>query len=224
MKDLNESLESDFQSSNFSKKKIKFLGKISNDLLPGLLNAQDIILSVSNTEGSPNSILEGMGAGLCPVAMDIDSGLRDFIVHNHNGIIVEQENTQGMANAIKELDQNRSRLNSFKIMAHKSIASEFTVTSQISKLHSLILKSSKSPPISMEKVGMLTHFMDANINRTVCRVIKENHQTGLVGGAGMYGRKLVDALLSERITPQSYSILPLENRRKLTKYTYRKTG
>ena len=53
----------------------------------------------------------------------------------------------------------------------------------------------------MEKVGMLTHFMDANINRTVCRVIKENLSDWAIYGAGMYGRKLVDALLSERITP-----------------------
>lgn len=194
-----ESLESDFQSSGFSQTEIQFLGKIPNDSLTELLNAQDLILSVSSTEGSPNSILEGMGAGLCPVAMDIDSGLRDFIVHNHNGVIVEQGDTPAMAKAIKELDQNRSRLNSFKIIAHKSIASGFSISAQISKLHELI--NSGSDPICMEKVNGLSHYMDANVHRTVSRVLEENLSEFAVYGAGMYGRKLIDALRLEKVMP-----------------------
>ena len=194
-----ESLESDFKSSGFSQTEIQFLGRIPNDSLPELLNAQDLILSVSSTEGSPNSILEGMGAGLCPVAMDIDSGLRDFIVPNHNGIIVEQGDTPAMAKAIKELDQDRSRLNSFKVIAHKSICSGFSISAQISKLHELI--SSDSHPICMEKVNGLSHYMDANVHRTVSRVLEENLSEYAVYGAGMYGRKLIDALLLEKVMP-----------------------
>ena len=156
-------------------------------------------MSVSSTEGSPNSILEGMGAGLCPVAMDIDSGIRDFIVHNHNGIIVEQGDTPAMAKAIKKLDQNRSRLNSFKVVAHKSIASGFSISAQISKLHRLI--NSESDPICMEKVNGLSHYTDANLHRTVSRVLEENLSECAVYGAGMYGRKLIDALLLEKVIP-----------------------
>jgi glycosyltransferase involved in cell wall biosynthesis len=223
-----ESLESDFKSSGFSETQIQFLGRIPNDSLPELLNAQDLILSVSSTEGSPNSILEGMGAGLCPVAMDIDSGLRDFIVHNHNGIIVEQGDMPGMAKAIKELDQNRSRLNSFKIIAHRSIASGFSISAQISKLHELI--SSESAPICIEKVNGLSHYMDANVHRTVNRVLEKNLSECAVYGAGMYGRKLIDALLLEKIRPsvifdsyalnadRSYKNIPIVNSEKILEF------
>lgn len=223
-----ESLESDFQSSGFSQKEFQFLGRIPNDSLPELLNAQDLILSVSSTEGSPNAVLEGMGAGLCPVAMDIDSGLRDFIVHNHNGIIVEQGDTPAMAKAIKELDQDRSRLKSFKMIAHKSIASGFSISAQISKLHELI--SSESAPICMEKVNGLSHYMDANVQRTVNRVLEKNLSTCAVYGAGMYGRKLIDALLLEKIRPsvmfdsyalnadRSYKNIPIVNSERILEF------
>lgn len=194
-----ESLESDFQSSKFSNIEIKFLGKISNHLLPELLNAQDVILSISSTEGSPNSILEGMGAGLCPIVMDIDSGIRDFIVHNHNGIIVKQGDTLAMSKAISKLDLNRKKLNSFKIIAQKTIASRFSISDQISKLHELI--SSDSEPVCLEKVNELSHFMDANVNRTVTLTLNKNISKCAIYGAGMYGRKLVDALLLVKVTP-----------------------
>ena len=194
-----ESLESNFKSSVLQASKIRFLGRLQNESLAKEIIAHDLILSVSSTEGSPNSILEGMGAGLCPVVMDINSGIRDFIIQNHNGIIVKQGDILAMAMAISELNQNKKRLISLKTKAHKTIKSEFSISAQISKLHSLIGWESDS--VCMEKINGLTHYMESHVQRTVSRVLDENLTNCAVYGAGMYGRKLIDALLLKKIRP-----------------------
>jgi len=194
-----KSLELNFKSLSFENSKIKFLGRMQKDSIYKELKLHDVILSVSSTEGSPVSILEGMGAGLCPIVMDIDSGIRDFIVPNHNGIITKQGNTLEMAEAIKELDQDRKRLHSLKSIAHNTVNSKFSISLQISKLHDLI--NLEADPICIKEVNELAHFMDAHVHRSVARALDKNLSECAVYGAGMYGRKLVDALLLNKVNP-----------------------
>jgi len=194
-----KSLELNFKSLSFENSQIKFLGRMQKDSICKELKLHDVILSVSSTEGSPVSILEGMGTGLCPIVMDIDSGIRDFIVPNHNGIITKQGNTLQMAEAIKELDQNRKRLHSLKSIAHNTVNSKFSISLQISKLHELI--NLEADPICIKEVNELAHFMDAHVNRSVARALDKNLSECAVYGAGMYGRKLVDALLLNKVNP-----------------------
>ena len=193
------SLESNFKSSVLQASTIRFLGRLQNESLAKEIIAHDLIWSVSSTEGSPNSILEGMGAGLCPVVMDINSGIRDFIIQNYNGIIVKQGDIQAMAMAISELNQNKKRLISLKTKAQETIKSEFSISAQISKLHRLIGWEPDS--VCIKKISGLAHYMESHVNRTVSRVLDENLATCAVYGAGMYGRKLIDALLLKKIKP-----------------------
>jgi glycosyltransferase involved in cell wall biosynthesis len=76
-------------------------------LLPGLTQAQlwglfrrsRVSVSVTTHDGTPNTLLEAMGCGSFPVAGDLES-LREWIVPGVNGLLVEADKPQGLAEAI----------------------------------------------------------------------------------------------------------------------------
>lgn len=72
----------------------------------------DISLATSDSEGSPNSVLEAMAAGRPVVATDV-GGTRDLIRHGENGLLVPRRDPEAVATALRSLILNpssRSRL------------------------------------------------------------------------------------------------------------------
>jgi glycosyltransferase involved in cell wall biosynthesis len=58
-----------------------------------------VTISVSQHDGTPNSLLEGMALGAFPVAGDIES-IREWITPGVNGLLVEPDKPQALAEAI----------------------------------------------------------------------------------------------------------------------------
>lgn len=65
----------------------------------------DISVSISQHDGTPNSLLEAMACGCFPVAGDIES-LREWITPGVNGLLVEPNKPQGLAEAILTAIEN----------------------------------------------------------------------------------------------------------------------
>ena len=55
--------------------------------------------------------------------------------------------------------------------------------------------------LTIKEANELAHFMDTHVNRSVDRALVKNLSEFAVYGAGMYGRKLVDALLLNKVNP-----------------------
>jgi glycosyltransferase involved in cell wall biosynthesis len=64
-----------------------------------LFQKADVMLSVSAHDGTPNSLLEAMACGCFPVAGDIES-LREWITPGVNGLLVEPNKPQSVAEAV----------------------------------------------------------------------------------------------------------------------------
>ncbi len=58
-----------------------------------------VTVSPSVHDGTPNSLLEGMACGCFPVAGDLES-IREWVTHGHNGLLVDPNNPQAIADAI----------------------------------------------------------------------------------------------------------------------------
>lgn len=87
--------------------KITTLQLTESVYLPGAISnvgdwydAADAYVLTSLYEGFPNTLLEALAHGLPAVAVDCDTGPRDIIRHNTNGLLVPQEDPIGLREAL----------------------------------------------------------------------------------------------------------------------------
>ena len=83
-----------------------------------------LLVSPSVHDGTPNTLLEAMACGCVPVAFDGES-LREWIVPGLNGLLVEPDNPDALAQAIllalKKSDlQRRARAYNARLIAERA--------------------------------------------------------------------------------------------------------
>jgi len=72
---------------------------LSHAQMGDVFRAAQVVVSPSIHDGTPNSLLEGMACGCFPVAGDLES-IREWITHGQNGLLVNPNNPQAIADAI----------------------------------------------------------------------------------------------------------------------------
>ena len=86
--------------------RVIFKGFISHDLLPEYLQASDIFIRPSRTEGLGNSFLEAMAAGIPVIATPV-GGIPDFLTDGQTGLFCEVDNPQSIAQKVEKLTKDR---------------------------------------------------------------------------------------------------------------------
>ncbi len=81
--------------------RVKFIGAVAN--LDPLYAEAGIFVIPSLSEGFPNALCEAMASGLPCVSFDFVAGPRDLIENGVDGILVDDGDISGMANAINQL-------------------------------------------------------------------------------------------------------------------------
>jgi colanic acid/amylovoran biosynthesis glycosyltransferase len=71
--------------------RIRFLGRVSPEQVPKLLQHCQAILLMSDFEGLPVCLLEAMALGVVPVVRDIPSGIPELVYHDSTGILVSND-------------------------------------------------------------------------------------------------------------------------------------
>ncbi len=80
--------------------KVKFTGYQSN--IKEILSNSEIFILSSRFEGLPMVLLEAMSQGVACISYDCISGPSDIITHDHDGLLVEDQNIEAM---VTELDR-----------------------------------------------------------------------------------------------------------------------
>lgn len=95
-----------------------FLGYVPNHRLPSYLNAADIYVSSSLSDGSPTSLLEAMACGL-PVMVTRIPSVLEWIKDGENGLVVPLRDSQALAEKIVYLIKNEDLM---KEMSSRNLA------------------------------------------------------------------------------------------------------
>jgi glycosyltransferase involved in cell wall biosynthesis len=78
---------------------VRLMPALPQALLWDLFQRAEVLVSISQHDGTPNSVLEGMACGCFPIAGDIES-LREWITPGANGLLVDPGDSSAAAQAI----------------------------------------------------------------------------------------------------------------------------
>ncbi len=81
--------------------RIFFPGKVGN--VCDWYESSDLYVMSSVVEGFPNTLVEAMSYGLPSVSFDCDTGPRDIITHEVNGLLVKPKDIDGLAEALDRM-------------------------------------------------------------------------------------------------------------------------
>jgi glycosyltransferase involved in cell wall biosynthesis len=125
---------------------IKLLGVIKPEEFRGLLKESlayvqhSITAENGDMEGTPVSILEASAAGLAVVST-YHSGIQDVIINGETGLLVEEHDVFGMANAMINLLDDIDLAKRLGKNGKQNIISNFSMKRHIEQLNSILLDS-----------------------------------------------------------------------------------
>lgn len=91
---------------------VRFTGRVDRQELVKYLNAGDIYVSTSYSDGTSLCLLEAMAVGLSAVVTDVPANL-EWIENGHNGFVARRGFTDDVAEALQKLVNNSSLCRTF---------------------------------------------------------------------------------------------------------------
>ena len=85
-----------------------------------------MIVLLSDYEGTPLSLLEGMANGLVPIVMDIGGGVGDLVQHGYNGLVVKNRE-KDFEEKVQMLLNNRQLFAQLSINARSTIEQKYSI-------------------------------------------------------------------------------------------------
>jgi len=116
-------------------KSVTLLPSIPQKKLWSLFHQTDISISLTSHDGTPNTLLEAMACGCLPIAGDIES-LREWITPGVNGLLVELNKPQALADGIMSVIQNPE----FKQKAALTNSIRIKEKAEINQVHQRIIE------------------------------------------------------------------------------------
>ncbi|MGF1656418.1 MAG: glycosyltransferase, partial [Verrucomicrobiales bacterium] len=119
--------------------KVDFAGFLDQKALAALYGESHIFIHPSQTtaaedrEGVPNSLMEAMATGL-PVVATRHSGIPELVEENRSGILVEEQDVQGAAQALLELAERPEYRKGLGVAAAQRVRERHELHEQIVKL------------------------------------------------------------------------------------------
>jgi len=125
--------------------KVKFLGRISKNLLSSYYNAADVFVLPSLHEGQAIVLLEAMASAVPIIATNVASN-RETVVNEVNGYLVEPKNPHELSEKIEKILQNKHLMKSFSQNSLKIYKERFSEEKQIAifkEVYSQLTKNKK---------------------------------------------------------------------------------
>lgn len=123
--------------------KVKLWGVKKPEEISKLLSQAKIFVQHSlrpangDSEGTPNTVLEASSCGL-PIVSTLHAGIKEAVVHNKTGYLVNEGDYESMAKYLIELLQSNERVQEFGQNAREHMIENYSLTNQINKLKNIL--------------------------------------------------------------------------------------
>lgn len=121
---------------------VHFLGHYEN--VPDLINALDIVVLNSLSEGMSNTVLEAMACGAPIVATRVGENPR-VIAHEESGLLVPASNTDALTHALQRLVESPELRASFGAMGRERVLAHFAIDQMVAEYAKLYDRVSRQP-------------------------------------------------------------------------------
>ncbi|NHC13445.1 glycosyltransferase family 4 protein [Motilibacter deserti] len=115
---------------------VQFAGPVGQDELPGHYRRADVFCLPSYTEGVPVVLMEAMASGV-PVLTTTAGAITELVRAEHNGLVVEPGDVDGIANGLRRLALDRELRDRLGQAGRATVVAEFesrVVASQLSEV------------------------------------------------------------------------------------------
>ena len=106
--------------------RVQLLAGVDNANIYGVLEQCHSLVLLSDYEGLPISVLEGMATGLVPICLDTRSGVREAILHGINGLIVRDRGPDFFA-AVRDLQSSPARWQQMSAAARDTARRHYSI-------------------------------------------------------------------------------------------------
>ena len=125
--------------------KISFQGAVPPNEIQKHLAHYNVLVLLSDYEGTPGALLDGMAMGLVPVCLHCPGGIEEVVINGKTGIFVPDRG-EGFVSAIERLANDKDLFENLSKGARDHISSEYTLERTIERwitLFKQLLKSSE---------------------------------------------------------------------------------
>jgi glycosyltransferase involved in cell wall biosynthesis len=138
--------------------RIEVLGTVPNETIQDKLAEYDVLVLLSDSEGTPGAVMDGMAAGLVPVCLDIPGGVRELVIPEQTGLLVQNRDGD-FTEAIGRLAQDVALRRRLSVNAKAHVEESFSLKVAANRweefCHELLLQAGPSRPFKVPKVFFL---------------------------------------------------------------------
>ncbi|MGH7603728.1 MAG: glycosyltransferase [Gemmatimonadaceae bacterium] len=197
------SLESGVLESGMAPESVEFHG-LQSDVADFYHNA-DVFLLTSDWEGTPNVVLEAMASGLPVVATRV-GGVSALIRHGETGYLVDPENEASLADAVRDLIEDREKRIQFGDRARRFVEQQHALPALAAELRQLYNRV-----LSAENVFVPSSIEGASIRDERLLVVTSVVHYQYAGRLWAYGPYAMEIDHWAKIFPQLVIAAPKRN-------------
>ena len=119
---------------------VKVLGELSRQEMNLAYKEIDVVVCPSLEETMSIALTEGMMYGKICIATD-KTGMADYIVHGHNGLVCEAGNADSLYGCMKWILENGDKLDNMRLEARKTYEQYFTLDKFADRLEEVLLRA-----------------------------------------------------------------------------------
>ncbi len=127
---------------NLHPSQIKYYGYVDNQKLEDVLSNANILISCSDNEGLPLSLVESMKAGLIPIVNKWNGAAYEIIDEGINGFVVSENKPEEFAAILHILDKKKGQLPHIAMNASEVAYKQHSLKNQINEFEKIVISQS----------------------------------------------------------------------------------